>query len=59
MSNIRPTLNNLLNDDSGQDLIEYALIAGLISLGAIAAVMGSLLNQISNDYNTIGSSFSA
>jgi Flp pilus assembly pilin Flp len=36
-------------------LIEYALIAALIALGAIAA-MGSLSNKISNEFNKIGSS---
>jgi pilus assembly protein Flp/PilA len=46
---------NLMNDESGQDLIEYALIAALIALGAIVA-MGSLSNKISNEFNAIGSS---
>ena len=31
-------LQNLLRDESGQDLIEYALVAALIALGAIAAM---------------------
>ena len=31
---------NLLKDESGQDLIEYALVAGLIGLGAIATMTG-------------------
>jgi len=31
----------LLRDDSGQDLIEYALLAGLMGLGAVAAMIGS------------------
>ncbi len=46
-------LNNLLNDESGQDLIEYALIAALIALGAIVA-MNSLSGKIGNEFNTIG-----
>jgi pilus assembly protein Flp/PilA len=46
---------NLLNDESGQDLIEYALIAALIALGAIVA-MGSLSNKISNEFNAVGNS---
>jgi len=41
--------------DSGQDLIEYALIAALIALSAIAA-MGSLSNKISNEFNKVGNS---
>lgn len=47
-------LKNLLNDESGQDLIEYALIAALIALGAIAA-MSSLGTTISTEFSTIGS----
>ena len=34
---------NLLHDESGQDLIEYALVAALIALGAITAMKRSLL----------------
>ena len=41
--------------ESGQDLIEYALIAALIALGAIVA-MGSLSNKISNEFNSVGNS---
>ena len=41
-----PFLKSLLNE-SGQDLIEYALIAAFIALGTIAA-MGSLSNKIAN-----------
>jgi pilus assembly protein Flp/PilA len=48
-------LRALLNEESGQDLIEYALIAALIALGAIVS-MGSLSNMISSEFNAIGSS---
>jgi pilus assembly protein Flp/PilA len=48
-------LTSLLNDESGQDLIEYALIAALIAVAAITAMKG-LGNKISNDFNTIGNS---
>lgn len=44
-----------LNDESGQDLIEYALIAALIALAAIGA-MTSLAGTISSTFSTIGSS---
>ncbi|MFZ0272055.1 MAG: Flp family type IVb pilin [Acidobacteriaceae bacterium] len=53
MQSITPALKGLLIDESGQDLIEYALIAALIALGAIVA-MGGLSNQIANEFNTIG-----
>jgi pilus assembly protein Flp/PilA len=36
-------------------LIEYALVAALVGLGSVAA-MGSLANNISNTFNSIGNS---
>lgn len=47
-------LNNLLRDESGQDLIEYALVAALIALGAVAA-MGSVASGINNAFSTVSS----
>lgn len=55
MKRIQPILKALWQDESGQDMIEYALIATLISLVAIASV-SSLGNIISNYYNNIGNS---
>lgn len=55
MNRAKGLLQGLMKDESGQDLIEYALIAALIALGAIVA-MGSLGNTISNQFNNIGSS---
>ena len=39
-------LRTLHNDESGQDLIEYALIAGLIALAAVTTIgtLGSAIN---------------
>ena len=48
-------LRSLLWEESGQDLIEYALIAALIAVAAIAAMKG-LTNKISNEFNAIGNS---
>jgi pilus assembly protein Flp/PilA len=48
-------LKSLTNDESGQDLIEYALVAALLALSAIAA-MGTLSNKISNEFNKVGNS---
>ena len=31
-------LGRLLHDESGQDLVEYALVATLVALGAIASI---------------------
>lgn len=50
-----PLIRALVRDESGQDLIEYALIAAIVALGAILS-MGSLANQISNAFNSIGNS---
>ena len=33
-------LSRFLEDESGQDLIEYGLIAGLLGLGTIASLKG-------------------
>jgi pilus assembly protein Flp/PilA len=38
MQNFKQLLNNLLTDESGQDLIEYALVAALVGLGAVASM---------------------
>jgi pilus assembly protein Flp/PilA len=42
----------LLGDQSGQDLIEYALIAGLIAVAAITA-MGSLAGAINGAFGRV------
>jgi pilus assembly protein Flp/PilA len=46
-------LKNLMTEESGQDLIEYALVAALVGLGSVTA-MSSLAGSISNTFNTIG-----
>ena len=46
------TLRALLRDDQGQDLIEYALLAGFISLATVAAVT-SVGTSLSTLYTTI------
>ena len=51
-------LKNLLSDESGQDLIEYALVAAVIALGAIAA-MGTLKNAIGGAFNGVGNSLNS
>ena len=44
-----------IRDESGQDLIEYALVAAIIALGATAA-MSSLSTIISSTFTKIGTS---
>jgi pilus assembly protein Flp/PilA len=53
MNCLKGNLSNLLHDESGQDLIEYALVAAIIALGATAA-MGVLATNISTAFSTVG-----
>jgi len=50
-------IKDLLAEDSGQDLIEYALIAALIGLGCIGSLSG-LANTIGNTFNGGGTALS-
>ena len=45
-------LKNLHKEESGQDLIEYALIGLIIALGAIAG-MGTLASSINAEFSKI------
>ncbi|WP_263378061.1 Flp family type IVb pilin [Granulicella paludicola] len=38
MNNFKMIAKNFVNDESGQDLIEYALVAAVVSLGAVATL---------------------
>jgi pilus assembly protein Flp/PilA len=53
----RPTLKHLWNDETGQDLVEYALVAALIGLGGITAIRG-LSTKIGTAFNTVGTNLS-
>lgn len=46
--------DNLIQDETGQDLIEYALVVSLIALGATVA-MSSVSTAISTAFSKIGS----
>ena len=46
------TLQNLHNDESGQDLIEYALLALLIALGAVA-ILPTVGKHVSNEFSKV------
>lgn len=54
MKKIKNVLSDLVKQESGQNLIEYALVAGIIGLGAVVA-MGALKNNISSAFNSVGS----
>jgi pilus assembly protein Flp/PilA len=46
-------MKNLLTDDEGQDLVEYALVVALIALAATVG-MRSLAGAISGAFTSVG-----
>jgi len=46
-----------INDTEGQDLIEYALLAALVALGAVAG-MGALAGGINAKFSAVSTSLS-
>lgn len=54
MTDLKTLFLRLAKEDSGQDLIEYALVAALISLAAIAGLK-TVGNQVSALMSTVGS----
>jgi pilus assembly protein Flp/PilA len=55
---MKNALLRFIRDESGQDLIEYALLAALIGLGAVAAMSG-LATNIATSFNTLGSTLTS
>jgi pilus assembly protein Flp/PilA len=55
MKKVQQVFASFMREESGQDLIEYALIAALIALSAIGA-MQTLGSDIANEFNSVGSS---
>jgi pilus assembly protein Flp/PilA len=51
-------LRNVLKNEEGQDLIEYALVVSLIAFAAIAG-MSTLATDINNAFLQIGSKLTA
>lgn len=49
---------SLANDESGQNLIEYALVAGLVGLAAITA-MTNLGTSIGTAFSKVGSTLTS
>jgi pilus assembly protein Flp/PilA len=47
-------IRNFWKDTRGQDLVEYALAAGMVAVAAVAA-MPSLTSVVSNVFTRIGS----
>jgi pilus assembly protein Flp/PilA len=55
LTRIRQMCWVFMRDESGQDLIEYALVAGLIGPGALAAMTG-LSGSIGDAFSSVGNS---
>jgi pilus assembly protein Flp/PilA len=51
-------LSNVLKNEEGQDLIEYALVVSLIAFAAIAG-MSTLATDINNAFIKIGTTLTA
>ena len=58
MHNFKAVAFALLTDDSGQDMVEYGLVAGLMGLGAIAS-LNRLAGYIGTELSTIGSTLTS
>jgi pilus assembly protein Flp/PilA len=54
MKSTKMILKNLLKEESGQDLIEYGLIAALIALAAVT-IMGTIGNSLKSVFTDINS----
>lgn len=52
--NLKQIVLTFAKDESGQDLIEYALVAALIGLGAVTS-MKSFATTIGSAFTSVGS----
>jgi pilus assembly protein Flp/PilA len=55
---MKQLLKNLIAEESGQDLIEYALVAALVGLGSVAS-MQSLSASIANAFTGVGTALAS
>jgi pilus assembly protein Flp/PilA len=53
MSNLTRTVPIFLDDECGQDIVEYALIAGLVALSVIAGI-GRVASGVSSVFTAVG-----
>ena len=54
MTRIKNSISIFWNDTTGQDLVEYALAAGLVAVAAVACMPG-LGGTVNNVFTKIGS----
>jgi len=57
-ANREAALKQFCADESGQDLIEYALIAGVVGLGTIAALK-TVATNIGTVFGTVGTTLNS
>jgi pilus assembly protein Flp/PilA len=55
---MKQLMKKFVLDESGQDLIEYALVAALVGLGSVAS-MNSLAGSIANTFNGVGNALTS
>jgi pilus assembly protein Flp/PilA len=53
-----PNFLNFLRDETGQDMIEYALVAALIGLSAVVS-MKTLSTKIASAFTSVGTSLTS
>jgi pilus assembly protein Flp/PilA len=58
MKNCKRLLSSFYQDETGQDLIEYALVAALLALGAVVA-MQNVATDIASAFGVISTGFSS
>jgi pilus assembly protein Flp/PilA len=58
MKNFSMIAKQFVNDESGQDLIEYALVAAIIGLGAVTT-MTTLATDIASVFTSVGNKLTA
>ena len=58
MNTVKQIVTNLIKEESGQDLIEYALVTGNLGLGSVAA-MQSLATKVSTAFSSIGTTLTS
>ncbi len=63
MKSIKQTMNDrihrLIQDETGQDLVEYALMVAMIAVAVAATFPSTIAPSISNIFSRIQSSFTA
>jgi pilus assembly protein Flp/PilA len=55
---LRIQIQELIRNEDGQDLIEYALVVALIAFGAVAG-MSSVASSINNAFSNIANTLSS